>query len=298
MKSLDDTMKTKVPTSPQGSPDQAIIPPGLNGAESHVNSRGGDVVVVERLCKSYNARNLQKQAIVENLFRRMLGIQPKRADIHALRDINFRLKAGESLGIVGGNGSGKSTLLKIIAGIAIPSAGTVEVHARVSTQLALGSGFHPFMTGRENIFLQGTILGMTNRQIRALMPAVVEFAGIEDAVDRQLWTYSGGMMSRLGFAISAHVEFELLLLDEALSAGDRAFRERCTETLLKFRSSGATMIIVSHGSENLSKLCDRVMWLDRGEIRALGPAAEILSLYENATSRPAEPQEIRSAQSQ
>jgi homopolymeric O-antigen transport system ATP-binding protein len=262
-----------------------------------VSFRGGDAVIVEQLNKSYNARNLQKQALVENLFRKMLGIQPKRADIHALKNISFRVKAGESLGIVGGNGAGKSTLLKMIAGIATPSSGTVEVRARISTQLALGSGFHPFMTGRENIYLQGSILGMTNRQIRELMPTVIAFAGIEEAVDRQLWTYSTGMMSRLGFAIAAHVDFEVLLLDEALSAGDRAFRERCTETLLKFRASGATMIIVSHGSENLSKLCDRILWLDRGEIRALGPTAEILSRYEDAGPRRVAPDENRGAQS-
>lgn len=293
---LDDAMKPKPPDSPPPSSDHLTIAPGLNG-EAHAKSRR-DVVVVDQLCKSYNARNLQKQAMVENLFRRMLGVQPKRANIHALKNVSFRVEAGESLGVVGGNGSGKSTLLKIIAGIAVPSAGTVEVHARIATQLALGSGFHPFMTGRENIFLQGTILGMTNRQIREVMPAVVEFAGIEAAVDRQLWTYSSGMMSRLGFAIAAHVEFELLLLDEALSAGDRSFRERCTETLMKFRSSGATMIIVSHGSENLAQLCDRVMWLDRGEIRALGPTDEVLDLYENATARRAAPPEVHRAQGQ
>lgn len=247
-----------------------------------MRSRSDDVVIVEGLTKSYRARNFERQAMVENLLRLILGIKARRNEIHALNNISFRVARGESLGIVGGNGAGKSTLLKILAGIAAPSSGKVEVRARVSTQLALGSGFHPYLTGRENISLQGTILGMTNRQIRSLIPAIVEFAGLEDAVDRQLWTYSNGMTARLGFAVAAHVQFELLLLDEALGAGDRAFRDRCSETLEKFRSSGATMIIVSHGSENLRQLCDRAMWLDHGEIRAIGSAIEIVDRYEEA----------------
>jgi lipopolysaccharide transport system ATP-binding protein len=247
-----------------------------------MDSRTDEVVVVEGVSKLYRPRNLERQAMVENLLRRALGISKRRHEIYALNNVSFRLARGESLGIVGGNGAGKSTLLKILAGITAPSSGKVEVRARVATQLSLGSGFHPYLTGRENIFLQGTILGMTNRQIRELIPTIVEFAGIESAVDRQLWTYSSGMQSRLGFAVAAHVQFELLLLDEALSAGDRKFRERCTETLQKFRGSGATMIIVSHGSENLRLLCDRVMWVDRGEIRAVGPATEIISEYEQS----------------
>jgi lipopolysaccharide transport system ATP-binding protein len=247
-----------------------------------MRSRGDDIVVVEGISKTYRARNLERQAMVENLLRWAIGIQPRRQDIRALSNVSLRVARGESLGIVGGNGAGKSTLLKIIAGIAAPTSGSVEVRGRVATQMSLGSGFHPFLTGRENIFLQGTILGMTNRQIRELIPAIVEFAGIEHAVDRQLWTYSSGMTSRLGFAVAAHVEFELLLLDEALSAGDRAFREKCATTLQKFRASGAAMIIVSHGSENLRKLCDRAVWLDGGEIRANGPANDIIDQYEAA----------------
>jgi lipopolysaccharide transport system ATP-binding protein len=169
--------------------------------------------------------------------------------------------------------------------IAAPTSGTVNVRARIATQLALGSAFHPYLSGRENIFLQGSILGMTNRQIQARLPTIIEFAGIDDAIDRPLWTYSGGMMSRLGFSVAAHVEFDLLLLDEALSAADLGFRDRCTQTLRKFRASGATMIIVSHDSENLRQLCDRVMWMEGGEIRAIGPAAEIVEQYEASIVR-------------
>ncbi len=245
-------------------------------------SPSDDVVMVEGLYKSYRARTHEREAMVETVVRWMLGRPSRRREIHALNGVSFRVKRGESLGIVGGNGAGKSTLLKILAGIAMPSSGTVEVHARVSTQLSLGSGFHPFLTGRENIYLQGTILGMTNRQIQSLVPAIVEFAGIEEAVDRQLWTYSTGMASRLGFAIAAHVRFELLLLDEALTTGDIEFRSRCDERLQSFRASGATLIIVSHGSENLRILCDRALWLDHGQVRAIGAAREIIDRYEKS----------------
>ncbi|HVN27519.1 MAG TPA: ABC transporter ATP-binding protein [Candidatus Binataceae bacterium] len=247
-----------------------------------MRNREDDIVIVDGVSKTYRARNLQRQALVENVLRRMLGLDSRQADIFALRNVSLRVKRGEALGIVGGNGAGKSTLLKIVAGIASPSSGKVEVRGRVATQLSLGAGFHPFLTGRENIFLQGSILGMTNREIRELLPTIVEFAGIEHALDRQLWTYSSGMNSRLGFAIAAHVKFELLLLDEALSAGDHAFRERCNATLQKFREAGATMIIVSHGSENLRSLCDRAVWMDHGEVRACGPALEIIDRYEEA----------------
>ena len=247
-------------------------------------SRNDDAVIVERLSKVYRVRNLERQALVENVFRRILGLQKRLARINALHDVSFRVARGESLGIVGHNGSGKSTLLKILAGIAAPTSGKVEVRGRVATQLQLGAGFNPFLSGRENIFLQGSILGMTNRQIRGLIPAILEFAGLENAVDRELWTYSSGMNARLGFAIAAHVDFDLLLLDEALSAGDRAFRERCAETLQRFRASGATLIIVSHGSENLRQLCDNAIWLHGGKIRASGPAPEIIKQYEETAA--------------
>ena len=261
-----------------------------------MRDRSDDIVIVEGLSKSYRARNLQRQAMVENLLRWMVGVGARRHDICALSDVSFRIARGESVGIVGSNGAGKSTLLKILAGIAAPSSGKAEVRARVATQFSLGSGFHPYLTGRENIFLQGTILGMTNRQIRELLPTIVEYAGLEDAVDRQLWTYSSGMTSRLGFAVAAHVDFELLLLDEALSAGDRKFRAKCTATLQKFRNSGATMIIVSHGSENLRQLCDRAIWLHQGEIRAIGPAHEIVNQYEGSMAPPGAVERTRAAQ--
>jgi ABC-type polysaccharide/polyol phosphate transport system ATPase subunit len=187
---------------------------------------------------------------------------------------------GESLGIVGPNGAGKTTLLKLIAGIARPSAGRLGVRGRVSAQLALTSGFHQYLTGRENLFLQGTILGLTNHEVARLLPRVVGFAELEAAIDRPIWTYSSGMVARLGFAIAVHASFDLLLLDEALGAGDVSFRDRCLAALDALRREGKTLIIVSHGAQSIRRFCDRALWLHGGEIRAIGEPADVVGRYE------------------
>ena len=249
-----------------------------------MDSSKSDIIVADRVSKFYYLRQ-GKQALIEQAYKWLTGTLPKSREVCALRDVSFRVRRGESLGVVGKNGSGKSTLLKILAGIAVPTCGEVQVAARVSTQLALGSGFHPYLTGRENVFLQGTILGMTNRHVQGLLPEIVKFAGLDGAIERPLWTYSTGMVARLGFSIAAHAEFEVLLLDEALSAGDLGFRERCQETLRGFRASGATLVIVSHGTDNLFELCDRALWLEHGNVRGLGPAAAVIEQYELSVGR-------------
>ena len=249
-----------------------------------MDSLKSDIIVADRVSKFYYLRQ-GKQALIEQAYKWLTGTLPKSREVCALRDVSFRVRRGESLGVVGRNGSGKSTLLKILAGIAVPTCGEVQVAARVSTQLALGSGFHPYLSGRENVFLQGTILGMTNRHVQGLLPEIVKFAGLDGAIERPLWTYSTGMVARLGFSIAAHAEFEVLLLDEALSAGDLGFRERCQETLRGFRASGATLVIVSHGTDNLFELCDRALWLEHGNVRGLGPAAAVIEQYELSVGR-------------
>jgi len=249
-----------------------------------VDSPKNDIIIVDGVSKYYHLRP-GKQALIEQAYKWLTGTLPRPREICALRDVTFRVKRGESVGVVGRNGAGKSTLLKIIAGIATPSDGKVQVPARISTQIALGSGFHPFLTGRENIFLQGTILGMTNRRVRSLMSRITDFAGLESAIDRPLWTYSHGMVARLGFSVAAHAEFEVLLLDEALTAGDIGFRDRCEETLRGFRASGATLVIVSHGTENIYELCDRAIWLEDGRIRAIGAVPEVMEQYELSAGR-------------
>jgi lipopolysaccharide transport system ATP-binding protein len=247
------------------------------------------VIVAEGISKRYRLRQ-GKEALMEEIYRRFTGTRAPGRENWALRDVSLTVARGESLAIIGANGAGKSTLLKILAGITTPTSGRVEVSVRLATQLALGAGFHPYLSGRDNIFLQGTILGMTNTDVRRLLPRIVDFAGLDGAIERPLWTYSSGMITRLGFAVAAHVEFECLLLDEALSAGDLGFRERCENTLRRARDSRATLVIVSHGSENVRKLCDRALWLDGGRVRASGAVEEVVTAYEEwsgAKKRPA-----------
>ncbi|MGH7899781.1 MAG: ABC transporter ATP-binding protein, partial [Candidatus Binatia bacterium] len=203
------------------------------------------VIVAEGIGKVYRLHD-GRESLLEMLALRLIGRARPREEIWALRDVTFSVRPGEWLAVIGANGAGKTTLLKILARIARPSTGSIEVRAAVATQFALGAGFHPYLSGRENVFLQGTILGMTNAEVRRLLPRILEFAGLEAAIDRPLWTYSSGMMARLGFAVAAHSEPELLLLDEALSAGDSAFREQCTQTFRDLRARGATVVLVSH----------------------------------------------------
>lgn len=253
------------------------------------------IIEVDKVSKFYHGDG--RRALAYAMLSRLLGAKRPYEEIWALREVSFSLMRGESLGVVGGNGAGKTTLLKMVAGIATPTSGTVRLRGSIASQLAVGAGHHPYLTGRENVFLQGTVLGMTNAKIRTILAQVVEFAGLDGAIDRPLWTYSSGMIARLGFAVVAHADFDLLLLDEALGSGDRWFRERCTGALQEIRSSGASMIIVSHGSEDLSALCDRVMWLEAGTIRALGPSAEVLNQYQGAHSDGRDRVEPRAAQS-
>jgi lipopolysaccharide transport system ATP-binding protein len=200
-----------------------------------------------------------------------------------LRDVSFTAAAGESIGVVGRNGAGKSTLLKIVAGIAQPTSGIVRVPVRVSAQFALGAGFNMSLTGVENTYLQGTVLGLTNREVRQLLPAIEAFAELGEAMHRPMWKYSTGMVSRLAFAIAAHAPGDLMLFDEALGAGDAGFRERCGRVLKEARKDGRSLIVVSHSPDAIRSLCDRALWLDHGKVRATGPADSVVAEYMRET---------------
>jgi ABC-type polysaccharide/polyol phosphate transport system ATPase subunit len=236
-------------------------------------------VVVDGVSKAYRRRE-RGRSLADELYRFVTrAVQPQETRRWVLRDVSFELKPGESVGIIGRNGAGKSTLLKILAGIASPTSGTVHVPVRVSTQFALGVGFNPFLTGMENMFLHGTVLGLTNRDVRRLMPDITAFADLGEAIHAPLWTYSTGMSARLAFAIAAHAHADLMLIDEALNAGDAAFNERCRRALEDAKKIGRTHVVVSHSAESIKMLCDRSIWLDQGTIRATGPTREVLSEY-------------------
>ena len=197
----------------------------------------------------------------------------------ALRKITLDIEPGEFMGLIGHNGSGKSTLLRLIANIHLPTHGVIETNGRVSALLELGSGFHPDLTGRENVFLNGAMLGMTRKMMASCIDEIVAFSGIDDFIDEPVKIYSSGMYVRLGFAIAVHVEPEILLVDEVIAVGDEEFQRRCMAHLNKLISRGTTIVLVSHDIGLIRKLCDNVCWLDHGRMRAYGNPGEVADMY-------------------
>jgi lipopolysaccharide transport system ATP-binding protein len=199
-------------------------------------------------------------------------------DFWALKEISFEVKKGESIGVIGRNGSGKSTLLQIIAGTLQPTSGTVNVNGRVAALLELGSGFNPEFTGRENVYLNGTVLGLSRSEIDARFDAIAAFADIGDFIEQPVKTYSSGMTMRLAFAVIAHIDATILIIDEALSVGDVYFSQKCMRFLHKFRETG-TLLFVSHDMGSTRALCERAVWLDQGSARQIGTAQTVASAY-------------------
>jgi lipopolysaccharide transport system ATP-binding protein len=197
----------------------------------------------------------------------------------ALKGIDLQVETGTTLGIIGHNGSGKSTLLKTFARILTPDRGSVEVNGTLSSLLELGIGFHPELTGRENVFLGGSLLGQSRRQVEARYDEIVEFAGIEPFMDMPVKNYSSGMYARLAFAVAVSVDPEVLLIDEVLSVGDERFQIRCYERISEFRAQGRTIVLVSHSLDAIRALCSTVVWLEQGEIRKMGDATEVVGDY-------------------
>jgi ABC-2 type transport system ATP-binding protein len=198
---------------------------------------------------------------------------------YALRNVSFSIDAGEVVGIVGRNGSGKSTILKLIAGVMAPTEGEVHVMGRVSPLIELGAGFHPDLTGRENIQMNASILGMTARETRERFDDIVEFAELQEFVDTPVKRYSSGMYVRLGFSVAIHSNPEILLIDEVLSVGDAYFQEKCLTKMDEFKRSGVTIVVVSHSMEMVADFCDRVILIEAGRITGEGAPSEIVEQY-------------------
>lgn len=207
---------------------------------------------------------------------------------HALKGIDLEVRKGETLGIVGRNGSGKSTLLQIICGTLEPSAGTVQVQGRIAALLELGAGFNPDFTGRENVFLYGTVLGLTRAEVQARFDDIAAFADIGDFIDQPVKTYSSGMYVRLAFAVAINVTPDILVVDEALSVGDEAFQRKCFARINRIRDEGATVLFVSHSAGVVTQLCDRAVLLDRGELLLEGSPKFVVSRYQKMLYVPAE----------
>jgi ABC-type polysaccharide/polyol phosphate transport system ATPase subunit len=212
-------------------------------------------------------------------------------DFWAVKDVSLQVRRGEVLGIIGHNGAGKSTVLKLLSGITAPTRGTITVKGRLTALLEVGSGFHPELTGRENIYLSGSILGMSRRDIGQQLESIVDFAGVRQFIDNPVKRYSSGMYVRLGFSIAAHLYPDILLLDEVLAVGDRAFREKCAVRIAELHKRGTTMIFISHDLGAVRRICQRVILLHRGEIVVEGSADDAIQRYTeipnlNATWRP------------
>ena len=218
------------------------------------------------------------------------GTRARFDEFWALKDLSFEIPTGSTFGIIGSNGSGKSTLLKCLTGILTPEKGSIAVNGKIAALLELGAGFHPDLSGRENIFLNGAILGMTSKDIHRNLDNIVEFAGLGEFIDTPVKNYSSGMTVRLGFAIAINVDPEILIIDEVLAVGDVAFQQKCLEKIEDFRKDGRTIILVSHGLSVVAQICDTAIWIDRGELQEVGPAQEVVGNY-YATSHDAMPVE-------
>lgn len=203
----------------------------------------------------------------------------------ALRDVSFQVRAGETLGIVGANGAGKSTLLSLIAKTATPTRGEIRVAGRVSALLELGAGFHQDFTGRENIWINGTVMGLSRKLIESKMEEIIAFSELGRFIDEPVRNYSSGMMARLGFSVAAAVDPDILIVDEALSVGDQAFQEKSLARIQEFRQQGCTIIFVSHSLEVVQRLCDRALLLSQGQLLADGPAKEVCADYLGRVAR-------------
>lgn len=203
----------------------------------------------------------------------------RRQERWVLHDVTFTVARGETVGIVGRNGCGKTTLLRLLAGILRPDRGSLHVEGRVASLLALGAGFHPDLTGEENVYLNGSILGFTRRDMRARFGEIVEFAGLADHVRTPLRHYSAGMAMRLGFAVAVHVDPDVLLIDEVLAVGDGGFRERCHERLRRMQAAGRTVLVVSHDMAEVAAFCGRALWLLDGGVGADGDPRDVIPAY-------------------
>jgi ABC-type polysaccharide/polyol phosphate transport system ATPase subunit len=197
----------------------------------------------------------------------------------ALQNVSFSVDHGETVGIIGRNGSGKSTALKLIAGVTAPTSGEVYVVGRVSPLIELGAGFHPDLTGRENVHLNGSILGMSGREVEEEFDSIVDFAELGEFIDTPVKRYSSGMYGRLGFAVAVHSNPDLLLVDEVLAVGDAFFQEKCLVKMREFQARGTTIVLVSHSPQLVTEFCSRAIWIDHGRLMADGPSEEVVAEY-------------------
>jgi homopolymeric O-antigen transport system ATP-binding protein len=248
-----------------------------------------DPIVLRNVSKSFRKSTVRREYTtlkteLVRWIRREKRPEVPVSSIHALRDVSLSIPRGKTFGVVGRNGSGKSTLLKLVTGIYSPTSGTVEIHGRISALLELGAGFHPDFSGRENIFVNGIILGMSRKEIRARMDEIIDFAELGDFIDEPVRTYSSGMYARLAFAVATHVDPEILIIDEILSVGDEHFARKSSAKMEEFHRAGKTILLVTHDLTTLQRRCDQAAWLDGGVLRVSGDPTEVVAAYRRAVA--------------
>lgn len=243
----------------------------------------GIVIQAQGLGKRYRLGEGGYATLREKVSRPRRSSSVDRREVWALRELDVEVNEGDVVGIIGRNGAGKTTLLKSIARIVKPTTGVVRVRGRVGALLEVGTGFHPELTGRENVYLNGVVLGMSRKEIKRRFDDIVEFAGVERFLETPLKRYSSGMYLRLAFAVAAHVDPDVLIVDEVLAVGDAEFRERCLRRMSEFGSEGRTVLFVSHDPGAVAQLCSRAVWLEAGRVRSAGPAHELLDQYLRTT---------------
>jgi lipopolysaccharide transport system ATP-binding protein len=239
-------------------------------------------ITIEKVSKQYQIgrANLTLREHLTNLFSlKFLGKKEPEETIWALRNLSMSVERGETVGIIGRNGAGKSTLLKVICKITYPTSGQVRVNGRIASLLEVGTGFHEELTGRENIYLNGSILGMPKKEVKRQLDAIVEFSGVEKFIDTPIKRYSSGMRLRLGFAVAAHLEPDILIIDEVLAVGDAAFQKKCIDAIERLRAAARTILFVSHNLTAVENLCERCVWVDNGEVRMDGESRTVIRDY-------------------
>jgi ABC-type polysaccharide/polyol phosphate transport system ATPase subunit len=251
-----------------------------------------NAIAVENVSKRYQLGEQHnaslRDALTESTRRLVRRTERTRDEIWALRDVTLDVPEGQTVGIIGRNGAGKSTLLKIITRITEPTSGVSRTRGRVGSLLEVGTGFHPELTGRENIFLNGAILGMSRREIERSFDEIVEFSGVERFIDTPVKRYSSGMYLRLAFAVAAHLQCEIMLVDEVLAVGDAEFQRKCLGKMGGLESEGRTVVFVSHNLDAVARLCRMTAWLDRGALKEYGPSDAVVTSYLAATAVPGE----------
>jgi lipopolysaccharide transport system ATP-binding protein len=238
-----------------------------------------EVTNVTKVYRKY-ARRKQFATLKSALLKGSLiqDLQPEET-FPALKGVSFNVQAGRTFAIIGRNGSGKSTVLKLVAGITKPTTGTVNVHGRISALIELGAGFHPEISGRENVYINGIMLGLTKREVSRRFAEIVEFAELQEFIDAPVKTYSSGMYLRLGFAVAIHVDPDILLVDEVLAVGDEGFTHKCLDKFAEFKRRGKTILLVTHALQLVERFCDEALWLDSGKVRGSGDPKRVVGAY-------------------